>query len=148
LGGLNLGLGAGLALAYLPDQTEYGPTWQRVMLIDLAAGAGTLAGALINIMGRCLQTTSNSQEICSFQTMDSDPGRQQRDRRLTARFALAGGGVGLAIGWLLTRDYDRHNSSPLERTPRALIPAPTMLPVADAAGDLDLVPALAWQGRF
>ena len=31
LAGLNLGLGAGLALAYLPDQKAYGP--------DLAAGA-------------------------------------------------------------------------------------------------------------
>jgi hypothetical protein len=138
LGGLNLGLGAGLALSYLPDQTEYGPTWERVMLVDLAAGAGTLAGALIKIMGRCLDTKSTD---CSFQMADPD-------RRQTARFALAGGALGLVGGWLLTRDFDRNNSAPLERKPIAFLPLPTMLPVATAKGSFDFVPALATQGRF
>ncbi|HEY0708167.1 MAG TPA: hypothetical protein VGG33_15285, partial [Polyangia bacterium] len=163
LGGINLGLGAGLALSYLPDQREYGPTWQRVMLVDLAAGAGTLAGAIIRIMGRCLQPGSTEQ--CSFQlpdavrTEDQTPeefarvdaiqkGRQRRDRRLTARFALAGGAVGLVTGWLLTRDFDRHNEAPLERTPMSFLPVPTLLPVADGGTGLDLVPGLGAQGRF
>ncbi|HEY0711504.1 MAG TPA: hypothetical protein VGF45_02450, partial [Polyangia bacterium] len=146
LGGLNLGLGAGLALSYLPDQREYGPTWQRVMLVDLAAGAGTLAGAIFRIMGRCLQPESKEQ--CSFQLQNATEDKQRRDRRLTARFALAGGAIGLVMGWLLTRDFDRHNSAPLERTPMSFLPMPTLLPVADRGNALDLIPGLGARGRF
>jgi len=44
LAGMNVGLVTGLALAYLPDQRLYGPSWQRVILIDLTAVAvGSLA---------------------------------------------------------------------------------------------------------
>ena len=49
LAGINAGLATGLALAYLPDQRAYGPSWQRVMLIDLAAVAGGFTGALIQM---------------------------------------------------------------------------------------------------
>ena len=38
--GLNVGLAAGLLGAYLPDQSHYGPSWRRVLLVDLGAGAG------------------------------------------------------------------------------------------------------------
>ena len=44
--GLNVGLALGLMAAYLPDQTKYGPTWKRVLLIDLAVGAGMVAGGV------------------------------------------------------------------------------------------------------
>ncbi len=147
LGGLNLGLGAGLALAYLPDQKEYGPTWQRVMLVDLAMGAGTVAGALLKIVGRCLQDTSGVP--CSFQAEGGAGDKvAERERRLTARFALLGGSLGLVAGWLLTRSYDRNNVSPIESAPVAQLPVPTLLPVTSLKGGTDLVPGLATQGRF
>jgi hypothetical protein len=44
--GLNVGLGAGLLGAYLPDQSRYGPSWKRIGLIDLAVIAGLLAGGV------------------------------------------------------------------------------------------------------
>jgi hypothetical protein len=157
LGGLNLGLGVGLALAYLPDQNTYGPTWQRVMLVDLAIGAGTIAGALIKIVGRCLE----SGGVCSFteeipsnltdqQAMDKRKERD-RDNRLTARFALAGGALGLVAGWFLTSSVDRYNTAPLESTPQSVsfqLPTPTLLPVTSSDGGTAFVPGLASQGRF
>jgi hypothetical protein len=149
LAGLNLGLGAGLALAYLPDQTSYGPTWRRVLLVDLAVAAGTVAGALVNIMGRCLR--DKDQEICSFDS-DESKGKTDaeaaKDRQQTAQFALIGAGVGLVAGWLLTQDYDRNNSAPLESAPLAAIPVPTLLPVTTSDGGTRLVPGLVTQGRF
>jgi tetratricopeptide (TPR) repeat protein len=142
LGGLNLGLAAGLALSYLPDQSAYGPTWKRAVLVDLAIAAGTVAGTLFRVVGQCL--AQNSAQSCSYQT--DDP----RGRRLTARFALAGGAVGLIAGLILTRDFDRYNSPPLEREPvaRLLLPTPAMLPVTSSDGGTQLVPGLAAQGRF
>jgi hypothetical protein len=149
-GGLNLGLAAGLALSYLPDQNAYGPTWQRVALIDLAIGAGAVAGTLLKVFGRCLRVGSNDGSVdrpedqCSYQT------DKARDRRLTARFALAGGAVGLLAGWFLTWQFDRNKAPPLERDPLALslFPVPTMLPVTSSDGGTQLVPGLGAQGRF
>jgi hypothetical protein len=149
-GGLNLGLAAGLALSYLPDQNAYGPTWQRVALIDLAIGAGAVAGTLLKVFGRCLRVGSNDgsgvrpEDQCSYQT------DKARDRRLTARFALAGGAVGLLAGWFLTWQFDRNKAPPLERDPLALslFPVPTMLPVTSSDGGTQLVPGLGAQGRF
>src|SRR4051812_49835693 len=43
---VNVGLATVLALAYLPDQRAYGPTWQRVVLVDRAAAAGAFSGAV------------------------------------------------------------------------------------------------------
>jgi hypothetical protein len=143
LAGLNLGLGAGLALSYLPDQSAYGPTWQRAMLIDLAIGAGTVAGTLLKVVGTCLQEGPVEGKRCSFGTDEA------RERRLTARFALAGGAVGLVAGWILTRQFDRYNSPPLEREPAvAVVPMPTVLPVTSSDGSMRMVPGLAAQGRF
>jgi hypothetical protein len=142
LGGLNLGLAAGLALSYLPDQNAYGPTWQRAVLVDLAIAAGTVAGTLFKVVGQCLR--DGSDETCSYKIGEA------RNRRLTARFALAGGAVGLVAGWILTRQFDRFNSRPLEREPvaRLLLPTPAMLPVTSSDGGTQLVPGLAAQGRF
>jgi hypothetical protein len=142
IGGLNLGMAAGLALSYLPDQNAYGPTWQRAVLVDLAIGAGAVAGTLMKVVGQCLQ--DGQSKDCSYKTADP------RNRRLTARFALAGGAVGLVAGWFLTRQFDRNNSPPLERDPvaRLLLPVPTMLPVTSSDGGTLMVPGLAAQGRF
>jgi hypothetical protein len=138
LAGLNLGLGAGLGLAYLPDQGTYGPTWRRVMLIDLATAAGGIGGALIKIVGQCLQTKGGSKP-CAFETGNGQP---------TAQFALVGAGLGLAAGWLLTRQYDTGNLLPSERAPLALLPLPTVLPVPAPDGRLRALPALAARGTF
>jgi hypothetical protein len=160
LGGLNFGLGVGLALAYLPDQTKYGPSWQRVMLVDLAIGAGTLAGALIKVLGRCLEP--ESEAVCSFTaekgvtitdeaTQRKIEEKRARDNRLTARFALAGGALGLVAGWFLTANVDKYNTAPLESTPQASLfhlPLPTLLPVTSADGAAAFVPGLATHGRF
>src|SRR5258707_6787440 len=56
--GLNVGLAAGLLGAYLPDQSRYGPSLKRVLLIDAAAGAAALAagvGALGSQSEECLR---------------------------------------------------------------------------------------------
>ena len=86
--GLNVGLAGGLMGAYLSDQSLYGPSWQRIALIDLAAGAGALAGGL----AACI-ADSNGCLVSS-----PDPSAQAR----TAAVALLGGGVGLVTGILLT----------------------------------------------
>ncbi len=137
LAGLNLGLGAGLALAYLPDQNSYGPQWDRVLLIDLATAAGGIGGALIKIVGQCLPDSSSP---CAF---------NPEYRQTTAQFALVGGGLGLAAGWLLTRNYHRGQPPPpSERSPFALLPLPTVLPVTDSEGRTRPLPALGAQGVF
>jgi hypothetical protein len=90
--GLNVGLAIGLLAAYLPDQKKYGPTWKRVMLIDLAAGAGMLAGGIAGCVantGGCLRT---------------DP--LDNARAIAAVSGLAGGALGLLGGILLTRHLD------------------------------------------
>ncbi len=136
--GLNLGLAAGLGLAYLPDQRQYGPSWQRVVLVDLAAAAGAFGGALVSAVGRCVQEQA---EVCEF---ESDAISRAR----TAKFALVGGAVGLAAGWALTRGYDRNNTSPSEGQAHLLLPTPTVLPTVDRNGRRRLMPGLAAQGRF
>jgi hypothetical protein len=89
--GLNVGLAAGLLAAYLPDQSKYGPTWKRVLLVDLATAAGALAGGVAGCVanGDCLNKTA-----------DEDA------RAIAAASALAGGVVGFVSGYLLTRHVD------------------------------------------
>jgi hypothetical protein len=131
-GGLNAGLAAGLAMAYLPDQTEYGPTWQRVGLIDLAAAAGGFTGALLQI---CM-TDRNS--FCNATDLNES----------TARFALAGSAIGMGLGWLLTMNYDQRGGAASERTQPLPVPVPAALPVQAPGGQTSLVPGMMSQGRF
>jgi tetratricopeptide (TPR) repeat protein len=133
LGGLNVGLGAGLALAYLPDQRARGPSWKRVALIDLATAAGAFAGAVATTVNTCLP---HPDEPCTFAS----------DRR-TAGFTLVGGVVGLTAGWLLTRNLDRNQEPVPEHHDMSLLPLPSAIPVQGRAGPT-LVPGLASQGRF
>jgi hypothetical protein len=95
--GLNVGLAAGLIAAYLPDQAKYGPTWKRVLLVDLATGAGALAGGVAGCVanGKCLNTTPDDKA-----------------RAISAASALAGGVVGFVGGYLLTRHFDDDGSPP------------------------------------
>jgi hypothetical protein len=133
LAGLNLGLAAGLALAYLPDQREYGPTWQRVALIDLGVAAGAFVGAVATTLD-CL---GKPEQNCGFAS-----------NRLTPRFTLAGGAAGLVAAWFLTRDLDRSNETPSERHSLGFLPLPTVLAVPGADGRSRAVPGVAAQGRF
>ncbi len=52
LAGLNVGLLAGLGMAYLPNQSHYGPTWQRVLMVDLAGLAGGLIASAVEYCTR------------------------------------------------------------------------------------------------
>lgn len=96
--GLNVGLAAGLLGAYLPDQTKYGPTWKRVLLIDLAAAAGAVGGAVAG----CVANTVDC--------LKRDPSSSAR--AISAGAALAGGGLGILAGVLLTRHLDEEPQTP------------------------------------
>lgn len=135
LGGLNLGLAAGLAIAYVPDPRTHGPSWRRVVLVDLAVAAGAITGALFNTVENCL-------------SRPDDKGCRFASTRPTARVALAGAVVGLAAGWILTWNFDKDDSAPPARAPTAFVPLPAAVPVQDQAGRYQLLPGLATQGRF
>jgi hypothetical protein len=96
--GLNVGLAAGLLGAYLPDQTKYGPSWKRVLVIDLAAGAGMVAGGVAG----CVANTDDC--------LTKNPGATAR--AISAGSALAGGAIGFVGGWLLTRHIDDDGAPP------------------------------------
>jgi len=136
LAGLNTGLVAGLSLAYLPDQRSYGPTWQRVVMVDLAG----LAGALL---ASAVEACSRRTEVKSYCANDNV---QLNDR--TARFALIGAGLGLFTGWLLTTNYDEAGESRPTRPALSLLPMPGALPIQSRTGSAELVPGLMSQGRF
>ena len=132
LAGMNVGLVTGLGLAYLPNQRVYGPSWQRVMLIDLASVAGGVIGALFQM---CVSGRSG---VCG----NPEVGPEM------ARYALAGSAVGLAAGFLLTLRYDKHSDSVAQRRPARGVPWPGALPVQTADGRWALVPGLLSQGQF
>jgi PEGA domain len=128
--GLNVGLAAGLLGTYFPDQSRYGPSWKRVLFIDVAAGAGAVAGGVFgcvfNVDG-CLQAAS--------------PG--ERARAITAWAALAGAVVGVVGGIFLTTGFDADGAS--ESQP-STVPVATFAPMRGANGDL--IPAFAAMGSF
>jgi hypothetical protein len=110
--GLNVGLAAGLLAAYLPDQSKYGPSWKRVLLIDLAVGAGMVAGGTFG----CIANKTGC--------LDSDP--QPAARADAAVAALAGGVIGFVGGYFLTRhiDDDGRASSSTVASTLTLMPTP------------------------
>jgi hypothetical protein len=133
--GLNGGLLAGLAAAYLPDQRTYGPTWQRVMMVDLAGAAGLFAGALTVTVGHCINENIRCERFASDVP--------------TGRGALVGAGLGLAAGWFLTRHYDKIDGPVSEaRTARLLLPLPAPLATIGRNGQVTLLPGPTAQGRF
>jgi hypothetical protein len=95
--GLNVGLGAGLLGAYLPDQDQYGPSWTRVLLVDLATIAGTLGGGIAGCIAvkNCLS---------GYPTDDA--------RAASAVAALSGGVLGFVIGAVVTRNTDKGMTDP------------------------------------
>ena len=126
--GLNVGLVGGLLGAYLPDQSRYGPSWQRIGLIDLAAGAGALIGGIGACIGdpNCLTETANA------------PARAH-----AAGLAVLGGGVGVLAGILLTRNVDRDVHTAPSSTPP---PSLTLLPMPNGSGGV--TPTLSAIGFF
>jgi hypothetical protein len=133
LAGINVGLLTGLGLAYLPDQRVYGPSWQRIMLIDLATVAGGFVGALVQT---CSAHGANEKGCGGL-----DVGRDM------ARYALAGSLVGLGVGWVLTRGYDKRDD-PSGNNPTGAIPMPGALPVRTSDGRWQMVPGLVANGKF
>jgi hypothetical protein len=133
LAGINVGLLAGLGLAYLPDQRVYGPSWQRIMLIDLATVAGGFVGALVQVC-----SSNNGQKGCGGLVVGPE----------LARYAMAGSLVGLAVGWGLTLRYDKHSGNPADRKPSGTIPLPGPMPVQTSDGRWEMVPGLVSQGTF
>lgn len=132
--GLNVGLAAGLLGAYLPDQSHYGPTWQRVLFIDSAAAAGAIAGGVFGCVGNvqgCLRQQNPSEEA----------------RSIEAWAALAGAGVGAIAGVFGTRSFAEEG--PDGRTTgdsHATIPMAMVIPTRDASGAS--VPMFAAMGSF
>ncbi len=127
--GLNVGLAAGLLGAYLPDQSKYGPSWQRVLLVDAATLAGGVAGATIG----CVANPS---------CLNQNPS--DRDRAIVAGSALLGGAIGLVSGLAVTRGAD--DGAPPDATSGASLPIATVAPMRDATGAM--IPAFAAMGSF
>jgi hypothetical protein len=127
--GLNVGLAGGLLGAYMPDQSRYGPSWQRIALIDLAAGATGLAFWI----GACVGPDSNC--------LTSSP--EAPSRAHTAALALLGSGVGLLGGILLTRNVDQEIRAAPTSTPP---PSLTLLPAPDGRGGV--TPTIGVMGLF
>jgi hypothetical protein len=121
--GLNVGLAAGLLGAYLPDQTKYGPSWKRVLLIDLAVGAGMVAGGVAG----CVANT----EDC----LTHNPSATAR--AISAGAALAGGAFGFVGGWFLTRHVDD------DAAPSPVASSLHLLPMAMPGSSLPALMALA-----
>jgi hypothetical protein len=142
LAGLNVGLVTGLAMAYLPDQTVYGPSWQRVLMVDLAGVAGAIFATTIEI---CIPSGSGSLH-CGDQSTNSQENKKLSGR--TARFALVGAGLGLVAGWLLTMSYDHNNQERPAPPLLSHIPLPGVVPVQSPYGTAELVPGLVSQGQF
>jgi hypothetical protein len=132
--GLNAGLIGGLLGAYLPDQSRYGPSWKRVLLVDLAVAAGAVAGGV----GGCVSNVSGC--------LDS-PAPNENARSATALWTIAGGVAGLVGGVLLTRHYDDEPlpAPVLTEKPKNSL-STTLVPLRSADGSL--TPGLGTFGTF
>jgi hypothetical protein len=127
--GLNVGLGAGLLGAYLPDQSRYGPSWERVGLIDLATVAGALAGGV----AACVADT------------DCVGGQSKPNARShAAALSLLTGGAGLVAGVILSRNVDKGSPPP----PANATPPPIvgLMPASDGRGGV--MPVMTAMGAF
>jgi MFS family permease len=131
--GLNVGLAAGLLGAYLPDQTKYGPSWKRILLVDLAAGAGVVAGGV----GGCIANVNG----CLSNKLPNEQARA-----IAALAAIGGGIAGMIGGVLLTRHYDDEPAPPASADrPKASF-STTLIPLRGLDGGV--TPGLGTFGSF
>ncbi len=131
--GLNVGLAAGLLAAYLPDQSPY-ISWKRIVLIDLAAAAGAVAGGV----GGCVSDVKGC--LTKTPVVDDDA------RAKAAWAALGGAAVGLVGGYFLTRHFDDdRNASSLADKPKVTF-STTVVPIRTADGGT--TPAIGAFGTF
>jgi hypothetical protein len=131
--GLNVGLGVGLAGAYLADQSKYGPSLKRVLLIDAAAGAAALAGgvgACVSLSDSCLRAHQPDDQA----------------RAIAAGSALLAGSIGLVGGILLTRNVDDDPEAASARSAMTSVPIATFAPLPDGRGGS--VPGFTAMGLF
>lgn len=134
--GLNAGLGAGLLGAYLQDESQYGPSWERIGLIDLAAGAGALAGGIAACVADSACVTGDNS------SRTADGGRKARSHAAT--LSLLSGGVGLVAGIIFTRNVDKAAPPP---SPNATPPpSVALLPASDGRGGI--MPMMSALGSF
>ena len=132
--GLNVGLLAGLIGAYAPDQSRYGPTWQRVLFVDMAAAAGAIAGGVFG----CVFNVNQCLEA---------PDPNAKARAIEAWAALGGAAAGAIGGVLGTRHFE--DEMPDGRTTGdsgTTMPLVTVAPMRDANGGA--VPSVAVMGSF
>lgn len=118
--GLNVGLAGGLLGAYLPDQSRYGPSWRRVLLVDLAIGAGAVAGGVAGCVANV--------EGCLIEKNPTDDTRAS-----SALSALVGAGAGLVAGILLTRHVDDDTAAAPSSPPPVSLSA-TVVPIRAVDG--------------
>lgn len=126
--GLNAGLGAGLLGAYLQDQSLYGPSWERIGLIDLAVGAGALAGGIA---------------ACVADSACVTGGNSQTARARAATLSLLAGGAGLVAGIIFTRNVDK---TPPPQAPSTPPPTVMLMPASDGHGGV--MPMMSALGFF
>jgi hypothetical protein len=129
--GLNIGLGVSIAGVYWADQSDKGPSWQRVVLIDLSIAAGVFAGAVVGTIPNC-----KAANTCKFD-----------DTPTTTKLALAGGGLGFIAGWLLTDGMDLR-AAQMRQTASTWMPNVTAIPTQAADGSWRVMPGLSAQGNF
>ncbi len=131
LGGMGVGLVAGLAGAYFPDPAKHRLSWRRMVLIDLAVAAGAFAGAVVGTIPNC------KPRNCEF---EDTPGTTQK--------TLIGGFVGLGAGWLLTRGLDDPASAPAPNGASGFVPSVSALPTQRPDGRWEVSPGLVARGAF
>lgn len=136
LAGLNAGLLAGI-IGAVRAGSERGPSWQRVVLVDLTVAAGVFAGAVVGTIPNCTNDNGSSEASCSFE-----------DSPTTTKLALIGGGLGFAAGWLLTSGMDQNPNQGRRGTSPAVMPTVSAMPTQNANGRWSLTPALSAQGTF
>ena len=112
-------------------------------MVDLAGVAGAIFATTIEI---CTRTSGSTSIHCADQD-PNDPNKTRLNDR-TARYALAGAGLGLLTGWLLTMNYDHNNEAGPAPPLLSHIPLPGVVPVQSPYGTAELLPGLVSQGQF
>lgn len=151
LAGLNVGLLVGIAGAVRAGRDDRGPSWQRVVLVDLTVAAGVFAGAVAGTIPNCTKDSKKAPPSTLATTMmpngsdtSDNPSCSFEDTPTTTKLALIGGGLGFAAGWFLTAGMDQN----VKPSAASIVPTISAMPTQNANGRWSLTPALSAQGRF